>query len=129
AADIHHAGDGLGNPEAVDRIARDGPDLVRKLLIDELQVPFDRGGDDFHWTLEGAHSIARVLHVKDETGAPIERGLLDACRREKKVRLVAGTTAVDLLTLSHDSVDPTDRYERPTVVGAYLLSPATGEGN
>jgi L-aspartate oxidase len=127
AADIQRAGDGLCDPEAVDRIARDGPDLVRKLLIDELQVPFDREGDDFHWTLEGAHSIARVLHVKDETGVPIERGLLDACRREKNVRILAGTTAVDLLTLSHDSINPTDRYDRPTVVGAYLLDRARGE--
>jgi L-aspartate oxidase len=108
-------------------IAREGPDLVRALLIDELQVPFDREGKDFHWTLEGAHSAPRVLHVKDETGAPIERALLDACRREKNVRLLAETTAVDLLTLSHDSVDPTDRYQPPTVVGAYLLDRATAE--
>jgi L-aspartate oxidase len=127
AADIERAGDGLCDPEAVALIAREGPDLVRALLIDELQVPFDREGKDFHWTLEGAHSVPRVLHVKDETGVPIERALLDACRREKKVRLLAGTTAVDLLTLSHDSVDPTDRYEPPTVVGAYLLDRATAE--
>ena len=50
-------------------LAREGPDLVEKLLVEELQVPFDREGADFHWTLEGAHSIPRVLHVKDETGA------------------------------------------------------------
>src|SRR5207253_3508507 len=42
AADIHRAGDGLCDPEAVDLLARDGPDLVRELLIDELRVPFDR---------------------------------------------------------------------------------------
>jgi L-aspartate oxidase len=127
AADIRRAGDGLCDPEAVDLIAREGPELVRELLIEELQVPFDREGDDFHWTLEGAHSVPRVLHVKDETGAPIERALLDACRREKKIRCLAGTTAVDLLTLSHDSMDPTDRYDPPTVVGAHLLERATGD--
>src|SRR5439155_12006406 len=64
---------------------------------------------------------------KDETGAPIERALIDACRREKNVGWLVGTTAVDLLTLSHDSLDPTDRYDPPTVVGAQLLERETGE--
>ena len=127
AADIVRAGDGLCDPEAVGLLAREGPDLVRDLLIDELRVPFDREGADFHWTLEGAHSMPRVLHVKDETGAPIERALIDACRREKNVGWLVGTTAVDLLTLSHDSLDPTDRYDPPTVVGAQLLERQTGE--
>src|SRR5262249_3009979 len=36
------------------------------------------------------------------------------------------TTAVDLLTLSHDSTEPYDRYRPPTVVGAYLLERQTG---
>ena len=127
AADIERAGDGLCDPEAVNLLAREGPDLVKALLIDELQVPFDREGADFHWTLEGAHSVARVLHVKDETGEPIESALIGACRREKNVRWLAAATAVDLLTLSHDSLDPTDRYDPPTVVGAHLLDQKTGE--
>jgi len=126
AADIHRAGDGLCDPEAVDLLAREGPDLVRDLLIEELQVPFDREGPDFHWTLEGAHSMPRVLHVKDETGAPIERALIEACRREKNVRWLVATTAVDLLTLSHDSLEPTDRYDPPTVVGAHVLERESG---
>ncbi len=127
ATDIRRAGDGLCDPEAVDLLAREGPDLVSELLIEELGVPFDREDGDFHWTLEGAHSVPRVLHVKDETGAPIERALLEACRREKNIQWLAATTAVDLLTLSHDSVDPTDRYDPPTVVGAHLLDRETSE--
>jgi len=127
AEDIQKAGNGLCNPAAVDLIAREGPDLVRRLLIDELHVPFDRDGNDFHWTLEGGHSIPRVLHVKDETGIPIEQALVAACRREKNIRWKTGTTAVDLLTLSHDSVVDSDRYRPPTVIGAYLLSRGSEE--
>jgi L-aspartate oxidase len=126
AADIERAGDGLCSPEAVALIAREGPDLVETLLIDELQVPFDREGSGFHWTLEGAHSAPRVLHVKDETGAPIERALIAACKKEPRIRWLLSTTAVDLLTLSHDSVDPTDRYHPPVVIGAHLLDRNTG---
>ena len=122
AADIERAGDGLCWPEAVMLLAREGPDLVRSLLIEELAVPFDREGSGFHSTLEGAHSAARVLHVKDETGAPIEMALLEACRRERNIAWRLATSAVDLLTLSHDSTDPTDRYRPPAVIGAYLLA-------
>ncbi len=128
AADIERAGDGLCFPEAVSLIAREGPDLVQSLLVDELGVPFDRDGAGFHWTLEGAHSIPRVLHVKDATGAPIERALIAACRNEKNIRWRLETTAVDLLTLSHDSTDPADRYRAPAVIGAYLLSRNGGNG-
>ena len=122
AADIARAGDGLCSPEAVALIAREGPDLVQSLLVEELGVPFDRDGAGFHWTLEGAHSVARVLHVKDATGAPIERALIEACRKEKNIRWKLQSTAVDLLTLSHDSIDVADRYHHPAVFGAHLLS-------
>jgi L-aspartate oxidase len=121
AADIERAGDGLCDPAAVRLLATEGPDLVRSLLIDELGVPFDREGKDFHWTLEGGHSRARVLHVKDETGQPIEEALLAACRAQPKIRLLPATTAVDLLTPAHHSTDILDRYRAPEVVGAYLL--------
>jgi len=127
ARDIQKAGNGLCSPEAVDLISREGPELVRSLLIDELHVPFDRDGDDFHWTLEGGHSLPRVLHVKDETGMPIEQALVGACRREKNIAWKTGTTAVDLLTLSHDSVVDSDRYRPPTVIGAYLLERQSGQ--
>jgi L-aspartate oxidase len=128
AADIERAGDGLCSPEAVALISREGPDLVQSLLVDELGVPFDRDGAGFHWTLEGAHSVPRVLHVKDATGAPIERALIAACRKEKNIRWLLETTAVDLLSLSHDSTDPADRYRAPAVIGAYLLSRNGGDG-
>ena len=126
ARDIERAGDGLCSPQAVELLSREGPDLVQKLLIDELHVPFDREGAGFHWTLEGAHSVPRVMHVKDETGMPIERALLAACRDEKNIAWRLETTAVDLLTLSHDSTNPTDRYRPPRVIGAYLLERPSG---
>ena len=126
AADIEKAGDGLCSPEAVLLLAREGPDLVQTLLIDELGVPFDRRDSGFDWTREGGHSIPRILHVKDETGMPIERALLEACRGEPNIRWKLATTAVDLLTLSHDSIDPKDRYRPPAVIGAYLLERQTG---
>jgi L-aspartate oxidase len=127
ARDIERAGDGLCSTDAVLLLAREGPDLLQRLLVEELEVPFDREGSGFHWTLEAAHSIPRVLHVKDETGAPIEAALLAACHKEARISWRLETTAVDLLTLSHDSVNPTDRYYPPAVIGAYLLDRKSGD--
>jgi L-aspartate oxidase len=110
----------------VEKLAREGPDLVQRLLVDELGVPFDRENGDFDWALEGAHSMPRVLHVKDETGAPIEKALLEAVRRERGIEWKIAHAAVDFLTPGHDSPDPLDRYETPRVYGAYLLDRARG---
>jgi L-aspartate oxidase len=41
----------------------------------------------------------------------------------------SGWVAVDLLTLSHNSSDPADRYEPLTCFGAYVLDTASGEVN
>lgn len=125
AADIEKAGGGLCNPSAVDLLSREGPDLVEKLLIEELGVPFDREDGTFQWALEGAHSLPRVLHVKDETGIPIERALLGAVVSEKTVEWKTAHTAVDFLTPAHDSSNPLDRYARQRVFGAYLLDRST----
>ena len=80
----------------------------------------------FNWTREGGDAIPRILHVKDETGMPIERALLEACRRETRIQWLLETTAVDshaLARLDH----PTDRYRPPAAVGAYLLERSTGQ--
>ncbi len=126
AADIEKAGGGLCNPAAVDLLSREGPELVERLLVGELSVPFDRENGEFDWALEGAHSLPRILHVKDETGIPIEQALLAAVRREKNVELATSRTAVDILTPGHDSDDPLDRYDEPSAFGAYLLDARTG---
>jgi L-aspartate oxidase len=100
---------------------------VEELLIGELGVPFDREDGTFQWALEGAHSLPRVLHVKDETGIPIERALLEAVGSEAGVDWRTSHTAVDFLTPAHDSSNPLDRYARQRVFGAYLLNRSTGD--
>lgn len=127
ASDIEKAGGGLCNRAAVELLAREGPELVEKLLVDELRIPFDRENGEFDWALEAAHTLARVLHVKDETGAPIEQALLSAVKKEKNVEWVMSHTGVDFLTPFHDSRNPMDRYDTPYVYGAYLLDRRSGE--
>jgi L-aspartate oxidase len=129
-ADILAAGAGLSLPEAAALLSREGPGLVREILIDELGVRFDEAlGDERRWDLatEAAHSRPRILHHKDQTGAAIERVFVERVGSHPRIKLLAGATAVDLLTISHHSLDPLDVYRHPTCVGAYVLDQTSGE--
>ena len=129
-ADIVAAGAGLSSPEAASLVSREGPRLVKDILIDELGVPFDESSkDSTRWdlTAEAAHSLPRILHQKDRTGSAIQRAFIEKMASYPKVKLLCATTAVDLLTISHHSVEPLDVYKPPTCIGAYVLDQASGE--
>ncbi len=126
AEDIFAAGAGLCDASAVDLLSREGPRLVRELLIDDIGVPFDRAPDGgLDLTAEAAHSVPRIVHRADTTGRSIEEAMLAAVRREPNVKILTGRTAIDLLTLSHHSRDPRDVYAPPTCVGAYVFDQDT----
>ena len=126
AADVVAAGGGLCDPAAVDLLSREGPRLVKRLLIDEVGVPFDRVNDgSLDLTAEAAHSVARIIHREDATGRSIEEAMLAAVGREPNVTILTHRTAIDLLTLSHHSRNPRDVYAPPTCVGAYVFDQQT----
>jgi L-aspartate oxidase len=50
--------------------------------------------------------------------------MMAAVGREPNVTMLTGRTAIDLLTLSHHSLNPLDVYAPPTCVGAYVLDHA-----
>jgi L-aspartate oxidase len=125
--DILRAGDGHCNPRAVTILAREGPDLVKQVLIETAGVQFDRKGDgDLSLVREGGHSIPRILHVADYTGKAIEEALIAALSRHPNVRLLTGHTAVDLLTPSHHSLNRLAVYHPRSCVGAYLFDQSDG---
>jgi L-aspartate oxidase len=129
-ADILTAGAGLSSPEAAWLLSREGPRLVKDILIDQLGVNFDRAPGDpaeWHLTAEAAHSLPRILHHKDQTGSAIERVFLESVVAHPKVKLMPAATAVDLLTVSHHSAEPLDIYKPLTSVGAYVLDQTRGE--
>jgi L-aspartate oxidase len=126
--DILTVGGGLSSPDAARLLSREGPRLVKEILIDELGVPFDPSAEDPalpDLTREAGHSLARIVHHKDQTGAAIERAFLDRVRAHPNVKTIANATAVDLLTVSHHSLEPTDVYRLLTCVGAYVLDRQT----
>jgi L-aspartate oxidase len=128
ARDILNAGAGLCRDEAVHMLATAGPALVQSILIDKLQVPFDRHPDGrLALGREGGHSVARIAHATDATGRAIESALIAALQRHPNVTLLTHHTAVDLLTPAHQGRDRRAVYEPLSCVGAYVLDQGTGE--
>jgi L-aspartate oxidase len=125
--DLIRTGDGINNPESVDVLASQGRELVEKILIGELGIPFTRtSGDELDYAQEGGHSRRRILHVKDTTGRTIEEKFVEALKGYSNVTLITGRTAVDLLTVPHHSRNLMAYYREPQCIGAYVLDNATG---
>ncbi len=126
AKDILHAGAGHCNPRAVQILSEEGPPLVKQILLDQAGVQFERSDGELSLALEGGHSVPRIAHVVDATGKAIEVALLQAVKAQPNIRLLAGFSAIDLLTPSHHSLDRHAVYEPQSCVGAYLLNQADG---
>ncbi|MGA2358590.1 MAG: FAD-dependent oxidoreductase, partial [Terriglobales bacterium] len=129
-ADILSVGGGLSSPAAARLLSLEGPRLVKEILIDELGVPFDFSAEnpgELDLTREAGHSLPRIIHHKDQSGAAIERAFLERVRSHPKVKVISEATAVDLLTVSHHSLEPTDVYRPLTCFGAYVLDQTTGK--
>lgn len=130
-ADILSVGAGLSSGNAAKLLSEEGPTKVQKILIDELHIPFDSssgppGEPHPHLTSEAGHSRPRIIHYKDQTGLAIERAFFEHVRSHPNVSLLTNVTAVDLLTPSHHSLEPTDVYRPLSCVGAYVLDQPTG---
>ncbi|RME85407.1 MAG: L-aspartate oxidase [Caldilineae bacterium] len=122
AEDIMRAGAGHCNPRAVRILAEQGPILFRRILQERVQVPFDRDeSGELSLVREGGHSLARIAHAADATGKAIEVALIRTVSQHPNIRLLAGHTAVDLLTPSHHARNRLAVYEPRSVVGAYLF--------
>jgi len=126
--DILAAGADYGLPEAAAFLAEHGPECVREWLIERLEVPFDRRPDgSLDLALEGAHSVPRIIHAADRTGAAIQTALQRAASEHPRIRLVPGYQGVDLLTTHHHSRRAADRYAMENrCAGSYLLEVASG---
>jgi len=128
AADIIAASDGTANPAAVEHLVREGPAALKALLLDELQVPFDRDtAGHLEFTREGGHSTRRIIHAKDTTGHAILDKVAQRVDTTPAITRRSGWVSIDLLTLSHNSREPADRYAPLTCYGAYVLDSASGE--
>ena len=120
--DILEASDGTANPAAVRQLVSEGPAAVRDLLLDELDVGFDRDpGGVLELTRVGGHSARRIIHAQDRTGHAILAAVAGRVENTPRITRHTQSVAIDLLTLSHNNENPEDRYAPLTCFGAYAL--------
>ncbi|MBR5051572.1 MAG: L-aspartate oxidase [Desulfovibrio sp.] len=127
--DILVAGHEYNSVKAVKNLCEQGPACVDKVLIERVQVPFDKGADGaWDLTREGGHGRRRILHKADYSGAAIMDGITEKVRSHRKVRILYRHAAVDLLTSHHSLPGSQFRYEvENRCLGAYVLNEANGE--
>tara|TARA_B100001094_G_scaffold247637_1_gene244540 strand:+ start:1491 stop:3038 length:1548 start_codon:yes stop_codon:yes gene_type:complete len=125
--DIIKAGAGHAWDEAVNHLCKHGPRLVKEFLIEKVQVPFDKSGDDLKLVAEGAHSDARVIYHADKTGKSIHKASMDYLQTLENVEIINNHIAIDLLTFSHHSTVSTDIYKKPACFGAMVLNKNNNE--
>lgn len=93
--DTMRAGHYENNPESVDIMIRSSQMVIKELV--SFGVSFEKNGEEFAYTREGAHSRARILFHEDETGKEITSHLLETVRRRSNITLIENFTMVDLI--------------------------------
>jgi L-aspartate oxidase len=96
-ADTLRTGGGIADPEIVEQVVRQGPELVKQLQ--EWGAGFDQVNGQIDTTLEGGHSHARILHAHgDETGRALAETLIAKVRSKPNIRVIEHFFTIDLLT-------------------------------
>ena len=93
--DTMKAGHYENNPESVDIMIRSSQEVIEDLV--SFGVRFEKNGEAFNYTKEGAHSAPRILFHEDETGKEITSHLLETARSRKNITLIENFTMVDLI--------------------------------
>ena len=118
------AGDYISDRKAVEQVVRNAPAQIQELV--KWGTQFDRKEDgSFDLHREGGHSEFRILHHADDTGAEIQRALMEACRNHPRIEIKENHFAVEIITQHHLGVEVTRRTPDIECYGAYVLNPET----
>ena len=121
------AGDGICDRKVVEMTIREAPDRIRELVQYGVNFDKSRAGDRFDLHREGGHSEFRILHHKDNTGAEIERGLLEAVCNHPNIELKEHQFAIDIITQHHLGERVTKHTPNIECYGVYALDCRTNQ--
>ena len=120
------AGAGLTNADVAREIIAGG--AARIAALESWGVRFERKArpheSDAEYDLgrEGGHSVRRILHSGDITGAEVIRVMAERVRRQPNVRVLEDHMAIDLITTGWLKVPGDD-----ACIGSYFLDRATSD--
>ena len=93
--DTMRAGHYENDQDSVDIMIRSSQEIIGDLLM--FGVKFEKNGQQFTYTKEGAHSRPRILFHEDETGKEITSHLLESAKNQENITLIENFTMVDLI--------------------------------
>ncbi len=104
-SDTIKAGAGLSDFNAVKYISESSETVIKDLIEHGVNFDSDNSGN-INFTLEGAHSVKRILHAGgDATGRIMEDVLVENVFRNSKITIYENTMAVELLISDNKSCD------------------------
>ena len=89
------AGHYENNPDSVHIMIHSSQEVISDLV--SFGVRFEKNGEEFLYTREGAHSHQRILFHEDETGKEITSHLLETARARENITIIENYTMVDLI--------------------------------
>ncbi|MBE6597723.1 MAG: L-aspartate oxidase [Ruminococcaceae bacterium] len=93
--DTMKAGHYENNPDSVHIMIHSSQEIISDLV--SFGVRFEKNGEEFVYTREGAHSHGRILFHEDETGKEITSHLLETARNRENITIIENYTMVDLI--------------------------------
>ena len=93
--DTMKAGHYENNPDSVHIMIHSSQEVISDLV--SFGVRFEKNGEEFVYTREGAHSHGRILFHEDETGKEITSHLLETARNRENITIIENYTMVDLI--------------------------------
>jgi len=126
--DTLNASQQKANKEVVTYVVENAHKGIHQL--ENWGVQFDQVKNQYHLGLEGGHSQARILHVKDQTGAAVHDHLIQQVKEHSSIVLIEFSEVVELLLNKLNSIGGALIYNHldklTTKVHAKVVVLATG---
>lgn len=131
--DTLKAGAGLSELDIVKYVSEYSDEVINDLIDYGIEFDKDENGK-ITYTLEGAHSVNRILHAGgDATGSVIEKALCRLVKQNPNIDILEDTIVVELLTNSDSECkgaiiynDDTQEYE--TIYSSAIILATGGIG-
>lgn len=124
--DTMKAGHYENNRASVEVMIRSSGKVIKDLV--SYGVLFEKDGNYFKYTKEGAHSVPRILFHKDITGKEITSHLLEQVRKRSNVKIMEYTAMIDLLCEDNSCKGVVARKEDGTVFPIYAYFTVVASG-
>ncbi|MBQ0111900.1 MAG: L-aspartate oxidase [Bacteroidales bacterium] len=119
------AGAGICDRKSVEITITESTDRIKELI--DWGTNFDKDRSGFYdLAREGGHSEHRIFHHQDNTGAEIERALLEAVKKDKNIELKENQFTIDLITQHHLGQEVNRHMDNVECYGAYVMNKETG---